>query len=183
MTRKTSIYARKRRATLFNGAEWLNTIQRSRAYTAEAIPGAAPSMTGTEDAAVKAELMARDALQVLLSGAPRGQDCEHVFDVLSHALGVAALRALEIEPDRARNPALPVLADGTAALQRAIARWESRRAFGLDGPGRTPLVAAVDAYAAILRASSPAQMQAASDERQRILARAVQLGPGEGVAV
>ncbi|MDF3821988.1 hypothetical protein P3G55_18935 [Leptospira sp. 96542] len=188
MSRKTSTYSNKRRAQggrvyVFNAAEWLNAIQRSRAYTAESIPGAAPDIGGTESEADKAALMVHDALQTLLRGDVRGQDHGHVFDVLAHALGVAALRALQIQPERAQNPALPVLAEGTAALQRAIGRWEARGAFGLDGPGREALLAAVEAYTAILRASSPAQMQAASDERLRILAGAQQLGAGEGVAV
>lgn len=167
MSRKTSLYSRKRRpGHTFNGAEWLNVVQRSRTYTAD-VP--IPGVGGTESAAVKAEMLVRDALAALLDHA-RPLDPEHAFDILSHALGVAIIRALQIQPDEGRNPALPILKAGTAALVRAIERYQDTDAWGMDGPGRLPLINAIDTYAEILRSSSPAQMAKATDERLRILA-------------
>ncbi|MBX9612463.1 MAG: hypothetical protein K2X51_12650 [Burkholderiales bacterium] len=175
MTRKTSPYSRKRQAGhSYNGAEWLNAIQRSRPYTAETpIPG----FFGTESAAVKAEILVRDALDTLLCHrAPL--NAEHAFDLLAHALGVSVIRALQIEPHEARNPAIPILRDGSDALVRAIDRHQKTGAWGLDGPGRAALVDAVDAYAEILRHSSPAQMEHATSERMRILRGRVRVQTG-----
>lgn len=167
MSRKTSLYSRKRRAGYtFNGAEWLNVAQRCRTYSSESI---IPGIEGTEPAVVKAEMLVRDALAALLEHV-RPLDPERTFDILSHALGVAVIRALQIMPDEARNPALPILKAGGDALVRAIARYQDAGAWGMDGAGRQPLIDSVDVYAEILRNSSPAQMAKATDERIRILA-------------
>ena len=61
------------------------------------------------------------------------------------------------------------LAAGTAAVRRAIARYEGSAAWGLDGPGRQELQDAIDIYADVLRASSPAQMAQATQVRMRLL--------------
>lgn len=167
MSRKTSTYSRKRRAGhTFNGAEWLNVVQRSRTYTDDApIPG----IDGTESAVVKAEVLVRDALAALLEHA-KPLDPERTFDILSHAIGVSMIRALQVMPDEGRNPALPILKGGSAALVRSIERYQDASAWGMDGPGRQQLTDAIEVYAEILRASSPAQMAKATDERLRILA-------------
>ena len=166
--KKTSAYSRKRRASAshtYNGAEWLNTIQRSRPYTAEPpIPG----FFGTESAAVKAETLVRDALDTLLRHSVP-LNVEHTFDILAHALGVSVIRALQIQPDPASNPAIPILKDGSDTLVRAIDRHQKTGAWGLDGPGRHALIDAIDVYAEILRNSSPAQMEHATSERIQIL--------------
>ena len=168
MSRKTSAYSRKRRpGHVYNAAAWLNTIQRVQTF---GVAPALPFLLTTADAAMKAELLVRDALDGLLHHA-RPQDAERAFDILAHALGVATIRALQIQPDETMNPALPILKVGTDALTRAIDRYDQAGAWGLDGPGRQPLIDAVDAYAEILRASSPAQMQKATDERLEILTR------------
>ena len=68
MTRKTTAYARKLRRTgdraTFNGAAWLNTIERCRPYSTEQVPGSwlAPNI----GAAVKMDIKIHDALQRLL---------------------------------------------------------------------------------------------------------------------
>ncbi|MDF3821677.1 hypothetical protein P3G55_17365 [Leptospira sp. 96542] len=167
MSRKTTAYSRKRRpGHVYNAAAWLNTIQRVQTF------GEAPAMPillTTADACMKAELLVRDALDGLLNHA-RPEDCDRAFNILAHALGVAVIRSLQIQPDEAANPALAILLEGNAALTRAIARFEASGAWGLDGAGREPLMAAVDVYADILRNSSPAQITKATDERLRILA-------------
>ena len=45
------------------------------------------------------------------------------------------------------------------ALQRCRERWEKLGKWGLDGPGLVALREAIDIYEAILRASSPQQME------------------------
>ncbi len=173
MTRKTTTYARKRRAGgrhLFNGAEWVNTIQRCAGY------GELGSVAGfdvrTADAANMAEARVLGALDSLMRHTPPAH-VERAFDTLAHALGVASSRALEIEPDEHHNTALALLRPGTEALQRAIERWQAHRHFGLDAPGRQELPDAIEVYRAILRASSPAQMEAATVRRMEILSNTI----------
>lgn len=175
MTRKTSAYSRKRRAPgrgTFNGAEWVNIIQRCAPY------GALTEVAGfdcdTESAATKAEAMTMGALESLMAHAPP-DDVERLFDVLAHAVGVAMIRALQIDADESKNPAIPILKDGTEALRRSMVRWKERGQFGLDAAGRLELPAAMDVYREILRSSSPAQMVKAADEREKIVAAAAGL--------
>lgn len=162
--KKTTAYARKRRhaGTAFNGAEWMNTINRVRPYDDAPLPG----FFETKDAAHKSEVVVRQALQSLLDCvAP--DDTEHAHDALAHALGVTVIRALQIQP--IDNPMLPVLQAGTDAVTRAIVRYEATGAWGLDGVGRSALLDAIDLYATVLHMSSPAQMTKATDERLLIL--------------
>lgn len=164
--RKTSVYTRKRARIValrtFNGAEWMNAINRVRSYS-EAPPD---GFAVTTDAALRAENVVRKALQSLLDCA-LPDDPEHEHDVLAQALGVSVIRALQIQPHD--NPMLPVLKRGSDALEMAIARHESAGTWGLDGPGRIDLMEAIDIYAQILHLSSPAQMTKATDERLLIL--------------
>lgn len=165
--KKTSTYARKRRrlgpVVQFNGAAWMNTIAAVRSYD----EGDAPAgIESSKSAADQCETMARMALQGLLD-ARTPLDPEHDHDVLAHALGVTVIRALQIQP--LDNPLLPVLHAGTEALKRSVRRHRDSGAWGLDGPGRQALTEAVDVYAQVLRASSPAQMAKATDERMKIL--------------
>jgi hypothetical protein len=167
--KKMSRYSRKRMAPgrgTYNGAAWLNTIQAARAYSNEVIPGG--WVEGTETASTKALLLVRDALTSLNSHV-RPTDCELVFDRLAHAVGVAMIRALQIEPDEQKNPAIPILKDGTQALTRAIERYKNAGAWGLDALGRPALLDAIEVYAEILNHSSPAQMTKATDMRIQII--------------
>lgn len=167
--RKTSAYSRKRRdpnRAVYNKAAWVNVIRHSRGYTDEPIPGF--ELEGTQSAAIKAELLVRNALDALMKHR-KPADCEQEFDRLSHAVGVSMIRALQIEPDEAKNPAIPVLKAGTLALKRAIQRYRDSGAWGLDGPGRIELPDAIEVYAEILRNSSPAQMEHATNERLKIV--------------
>lgn len=166
MSRKTSLYSRKRRpGYTFNGAEWLNVAQRCRTYSTD---GVIPGIEGTSPAVIKAETLVRDALNTLLDHA-RPLDPERNFDILSHALGVSVIRSLQIQPDESENPALPILKAGSDALVRAIDRYQDAGAWGMDGPGRQQLIDAIDVYAEILRNSSPAQMAQATERRMQIL--------------
>lgn len=167
--RKSTTYARKRRMNpIINAGEFLNAIERSRAYTDEEIPGGFGGNTVT--AANRAELLVRDAAHSLITH-QRPLDPEHGFDVLAHAMGVATIRALQINPHEPSNPALPILKEGTLALKRSIVRYRESNAWGMDAKGKTALADAVDVYAAILHASSPAQMAKATEERMKILDR------------
>ena len=169
--RKTSAYARKRRAhgiKTFNAAEWVNTIQRCAQY------GSLDTVAGfdcnTESAAIKAETGVIGALESLTAHTPPA-DVQRLFDVLAHALGVSMIRALQIEADEAKNPAIPILKAGTEALRRSIERWNTGKRFGLDADGHQTLPPAIEVYREILRNSSPAQMVKATKERERIIER------------
>ena len=166
----TTKYSNKRRITghTFNGAEWLNTIQRSRTYDAEPIPGS--TLEGTLSAAVSVDMRVRDAF-AMLSQHQMPLDPEMTMDLLAHALGVAVIRSRQIHPDLATNPAMPALDAASKGLQRAIDRWRANNAWGLDGPGRQAMEEAVEIYAEIMRNSSPAQMTIATEERLAILKR------------
>lgn len=165
--KKTSSYARKRRhigpVVTFNGAEWLNTVNAARSYSEAPVS----CLHSTKPAATRAELVVQLALQGLLDG-KKPSDPERDHDLLAHALGITVIRALQIQPDES-NPMLHVLADGTDALKRSIARFEASGAWGMDGPGRLQLVEAVDLYAQVLHLSSPSQMAKATEERLKIL--------------
>lgn len=166
--KKQSAYARKklRTGTTFNGLAFINALQRSAQF-GEAVE-VAGFVADTESAADKAAAIVRGALESLMAHTPPA-NIERTFDALSHAVGIGMIRALQIEPDESKNPAIPIIRDGTDALRRAIERWESRKAFGLDAEGRETLPAAVDVYLEILYSSSPAQMEKASAERLKIL--------------
>lgn len=168
--KKLSKYAAKRRAAgclrTYNGAEWMNVIQRCATY------GEMPDVPGfidTSAAAAKSMIKVREALNGLIT-CVRPDDPEHEYDTLAHALGVAIIRVIQIEPDIEKNAALPVLQAGNRALMRAIERWEQKDSWGLDGPGRVELLDAIGIYEEIVKSSSPAQMTKATDERIKILA-------------
>ncbi len=146
----------------FNGAAWMNTINRVRSNS-EPPPHA---FLGDAEAAARSEVVVRKALQTLLD-CSLPDDPEHEHDVLAHALGVSVIRALQIKP--LDNPMLPILKDGTDALRRAINRYSSDHTWGLDEEGRIALMEAIDLYAHILHMSSPAQMTKATQERITVL--------------
>lgn len=153
----------------FNGAAFLNTIERCKTYSHEVAPGGLVT-EGTASAADKSELMVEAALQDLIEHT-KPVDPERAFDVLSHALGVSVIRAIQIEHDEAKNPALPILKTGTDALQRSIRRFQDNGAWGMDAPGKVELAEAIDVYSQILRSSSPAQMEKATQERVKVIKR------------
>jgi hypothetical protein len=166
--KKTTKYSRKRAAGhTFNAAQFLNVIDRCRTYTDEPIIGGIVK-EGTATAANKAELRTQAAARDLIDH-NKPLDPEQAFDVLSHALGVSIIRAIQIEPVEEKNPALPILKAGTQAVERSIARYQRDGSWGMDATGKLDLADAIDVYVQILRSSSPAQMTKATDERTRII--------------
>lgn len=167
--RKTSSYARKLRRLggTFNGAEYLNVIERSRGYTDPAVPEL--GVHCTEDAAVKALVRVKTALVTLTSGATPPGNEEH-YDLLAHALGVSCMRAGQIGgPEVDSNAMLPPLVAGNDALRQVLAR---RRRWGKWQvlPAEAEVLGyAVEIYETILLASSPQQMVDAVDMRLRAL--------------
>lgn len=164
--RKTSTYARKQRARgaqagKYNGAEWLNTIARSRPYTDETPIGG--WLPGTQTAATGAMLHVRSAFDSLQSGTGTEDD----FDRLVIAMGVACIRATEIAGDAASNPLSPILIAGNEALRRCLNRRRKWGKWQLDAPSIAEINEAVDVYETILQASSPAQMTAAAEAHAR----------------
>ena len=144
----------------------MNAIQRCNPY------GQAPDLPGfvdTTEAAIKSQLIVREAMDSLMT-CTIPEDPESAYDALAHALGVAIIRALQIDSDVDNNAALPILQAGNQALTKAIERWEQKGSWGLDGPSRTDLLAAIETYEAILQNSSPAQMVKATEERMKVLA-------------
>ena len=168
MTRPKSKYSNKRKVGhTYNGAAFLNVIDRCRAYSAETIIGGMVP-EGTESTANKAELATRAAASDLINHV-KPLDPERAFDLLSEALGVSVIRAIQIEPSEAKNPALPILKAGTEAVQRSIARYQRDGSWGMDATGKIDLAESIEIYAQILHSSSPAQMTKASQERVRII--------------
>lgn len=174
MTRKTSAYARKMRRQpqggTFNGAQWINTIQRCREYTSEPIPGSwLPGGGETASAAVGAALRVRSAYDSIKQGLISSGDFEP-HDLLAHAMGVSWLRAIDIAgEDEDSNPMLPILRKATDALRRMADRAVKSGKWGFDGPGLLEVAEGIDLYEEILMASSPAQMTEATETRARIL--------------
>lgn len=165
MTRKTSLYSRKRaHGYTFNAAEWLNVVNRCRPYTPEAPIG---GIEGTESAATKAMLIVRQAFDSIKAGEVDPQD-ESTYDKLAHALGIACIRAGQIGgSDVSTNPMLQILIPGNAALRRCLDRRRKRGVWGLDGPAIAEITEAIEVYEAIVQASSPAQMTMACEIRNK----------------
>jgi hypothetical protein len=100
----------------------------------------------------------RVALQLLFDGSA---DNIHVI-TLGCAINVAIPRAEAI--DAALADILNKAGDAVMECQRI---QEAHGRYGLTGPGRLALAAGIDAYEAILRASSPRQMRDAEAEVRR----------------
>lgn len=165
MSRKTSAYARRMKRQpakgLFNGAEWMNTIQRCRQYTEEVVPGSKEGVTIS--AAIGALRDVRGALNSLLDHeVPADDVLPH--DLLAHAIGITVIRSLQIA-GKGENPTEPITRAASEAMLSIRARWERLGKWGVNGTERQALIDVVDAYEAILLASSPAQMQKAHEIR------------------
>jgi hypothetical protein len=171
MSRKTTAYARKIRRTGpgFNGAAWLNTLERVRSYTSEPIFHGIEA-ADTMSAAVKSALVVREAFEDLRTGAA-ARDDGRAWDIMAHAVDVATIRCIEIagnDPDK--NPMLPIMLAANAALKRIRERRDRTGSWGLDGPALTELPEALDLYQEILMNSSPAQMAKAAQVRWDVIA-------------
>lgn len=153
----------------------------------------APPMPGGEaweeigrQTARDSELRVRAALDSLLTGVkPLHPDDD--FATLNAALAIGAERMLQIlyqdcQPkdeeylDLSQVPpdgreAIEVFVAARQALNRTQDRWRERGQWGLDGPARRELIAGVDLFAELMHASTPAQMDAAYREADRLIRR------------
>lgn len=185
MTRKTTPYARKLAARARHpGAHqvpdaklaWVTAIERSRPFDdAPLIPGLSEPTGGN---AVAAAIMVRDALADLLAHRVAPEDTR-AADLVSHAIDMAHIRALQIQPDEA-NPALPTIMAAKAVMHQVRLRRVRVGAWGLAGPEREPLLAAIDIYEEVLKASSPHQMAKAVDIRREALRKGRMWAPEPG---
>lgn len=161
--KKTSAYARKRRVQGMaahgyanaNQYAWLKVIKTSRPYDDESLLDEVP----TDDAADRAIINARLTLKMLTDGTVATDDTDQ-HDLMAHVIGIAQIRTLDMGGSSA-NDVLATINTAAAALARCRARWEKLGKWGLDGPGIVAMREAVDIYEAILRASSPKQMERA----------------------
>lgn len=170
MAKKMSAYARKRLgkpdAGKFNGAEFLNTLQRCRPYTDEPLPGS--WIEGTQDAADNARNLVNRALGAMVGHKLKPEESAE-FDLLAHALGVALIRASEIGGDGCQE-----VADcraGAKALRSIQERRNTLGRWATTRPEQLALGKAVMIYEEILQSSSPQQMVDATEVRMRILER------------
>lgn len=162
MTRKLSTYARKVRrseaAQVFNGSTWLNTIQRCKPYDRPI-----PEWTGlanTSGSALDARLIVRGALDDMLQHRAQPEDSSS-FDLLAHAIDVSHIRAIQIKPDSSNPLHAPLLA-AKATMAAVRQRRDRVGRWGLAGPEREVLTAAIDIYDQIIALSSPEQMSKAA---------------------
>ena len=165
MSRKMSAYGRRMQRQpqkqVFNGAEWINAIQRCRPYTEDVVPGTTQGTTIS--AAIGALRDVRGALNSLLDHQVLADDVLP-HDLLAHAIGITVIRSLQIAGSD-ENPTTPITKAASDALRSVRARWERMGKWGVNATERQALIDAVDAYEAILLASSPAQMQKAHELR------------------
>lgn len=167
--RKTSAYARKMQRTGtkgFNGAEWLNTIQKCQPYSDEPVIGSwITEGTGSVLIAVQARI--HMAFRVMADGNTPKNNTED-FDLLAHAVGIAVVRAIQIAGEF-DNPMLARLDEGTQALFAIRERRVKWGKWEMLGTEEVVIREAIAIYETILEASSPAQMSKASTEREKIL--------------
>lgn len=158
--RKTSAYARKlkRIGGRYNGAEWLNVIQKCRSFDeTEPIPGS--WLEGTYETAERMEKKVRGSLSRLLAGQV-AKDETDAFDYLVHAIGVAIVRNEQVKGDKSQS-SVDLWAAKTA-LGSIKARWQKIGKCGATRPEQIALEDGIEYYCAFLKSSSPAQMSEAA---------------------
>ena len=163
MTRKTSTYARKRKASLgqFDDGAWVSLVQRCRPYAAESLAhmGIADTMT----AATSSMLRVREAY-TSIKGRMTPPENTSDFDLLTHAMAVSTIRAIQIAgADVEHNDALQIIVPANAALRRLLERRRKTGVWGFDGPALEEVAAAIDVYDTIVTAGSPGDMLSAVD--------------------
>ena len=167
--RKTTAYARKHRRTgaEYNGAAWLNVMQRSTGYSTESLPGS--SLPGTQSEADKSLRIVKAAFNAFKMGVVEPHS-EEPLDLIVYALGVSCIRAGQIAGTvPSDNPMLPPLIAANAVMRKVMTR---RKRFGkwemLPAEIET-LDWALEIYETILLASSPAQMAISADMRMQAI--------------
>lgn len=160
------------RAQLIPMAAHLDAIMRCRPYSDEPIPGSWLDCS-TRPAAERSIAKALAAFEAIKTRATPPED-ERDFETLSHALGISCIRAGQIAgDDMATNTLLPIFILGNAALRRLMNRRRESGVWCFDGPALVDLPLALEQYAEIVRASSPAQMVNAADMRMLHITGAV----------
>ena len=162
----------------------LKTISVRRDRDAPPMPGAECWDHLGREAARDSELRVRSALDLLLTGT-RPTEPEKTLATLNAALAIGAERMLQIlyqalQPrdedtlDLACLPpdgqeAIKVFVAARKALNRTQDRWRERSQWGLDGQARQELIAGIDLFADLMHSSTPAQMDAAYREADRLI--------------
>lgn len=103
----------------------------------------------------------------LNDGAPSGDGLVS-HDELMTAFSTARIRSVHVSGSQS-NPAWPIFSEGIGALNRASSRKEAGEPWSLRQAELLAMDDALDAYAVILMASSPLQMQAAWEEHHKNL--------------
>lgn len=179
MGKKTTAYARKRRLPAghivkADSQHWLRTIERLSPFSDEPVVPGISEPTAVNSTA--ATLMVRQALDDLFHHRAQPND-ETPFNLLAHAVDVAHIRAISIEPAPERNPMHADLLAAKAAMASVRARRLNLGKWGLNGIERATLATAVGHYETILTSSSPEQMAAAVDTRAEALRKGHVWGP------
>lgn len=167
-----------------SAAKILKVISVRRDRDAPPMPGGEMWAEVVQETARDSELKVRAALDSLLTGV-KPIDPEEDLANLNAALAIGGERMFQIlfgdrQPadhemiDIGRLPAggraaLQVFIDARQALNRAHDRWRQHRQWGMDGPGRGALAAGVDLFADLMNSSTPAQMDAAYRQADRLV--------------
>lgn len=122
------------------------------------------SVPHTDQKATELMNATRAALVRLLDGTAEDKH----FMRLGVDINLAAIRAGQIG---ATQEVTDILNAAGEALKDCERFHGAGGRYGLTGPGRQHLAAGIDAYEAILRASSPRQMHLAEQELGRLLSR------------
>lgn len=150
---------------LFSGATWIQVwdgnLTAAAVYDRHYSRNPA-SRQYTEAAADAVMVPVRTALQRMLDGTAEPLH----FTRVATAINVAGIRAQQI----GQTPEVEaVLAAAGQALTESQGIHERHGRYGMTGPGRQAITAGIDAYEAILRASSPRQMHEADMALMRYL--------------
>lgn len=167
-----------------HGMQILKAISIRRDRDAPPLPGGEYWGSISQETARDSELRVRAALDSLLTGV-KPIDPEEDLANLNAALAIGGERMFQIlfgdrQPadhemiDIGRLPAggraaLQVFIDARQALNRAHDRWRQHRQWGMDGPGRGALAAGVNLFADLMNSSTPAQMDAAYRQADRLV--------------
>ena len=159
--RKTSLYMRKRKAQITNDGclvkkHPMAVLRECRQFNNE---------LGTDANARDALGMVFAAFDRMCSGVSTQTDD---FDYLSHAVGVAEVRAVEIA-GREGNPMIEVIDLANSALNKCRARYLKWAKFELLAQEVRHIREALDLYESILIESSPRQMADATKTRMKVL--------------
>lgn len=163
MTRKTSTYARKRKATggQYDSGAWVSTVQRCRPYAAESLEHLV--IADTMPAATKSMIKVREAY-VSIKQRQTAPANTHDFDLLTHAMAVSTIRAIQIAgADLDQNPLLQTVVPANAALRRLLERRRATGVWGFDGPAIEEVAQAIEIYETIISAGTPGDMLSATN--------------------